>query len=126
MSNPNHSWPVIFFLGLLYLGSVFPGCYLVGQKYGGDFRVTFGCLLGTVFLFSLVFLFVGRRGYNEVTIVHSVAVARQQPGGSTLDVSQWSNAFVVEGGDYHLEHAGTSRVYSSCQDQERVNGEIRN
>jgi hypothetical protein len=61
-----------------------------------------------------------------VTVVHSVALARQQPGGATLDVTQWSNAFVTEGGDYNLEHAGTSRIYSACQDRERVNKEIRN
>lgn len=126
MSNPDHSWVLIFFLGLVYLGTVFPGCFLIGQKYGGDFRITFGCLLGTVLFFSLVFLLVGRRGYDEVTIVHSVAIARQQPAGTTLDVTQWSNAFVVEGGDYTLDHPGTSRIYSTCQDQERVNREIRN
>jgi hypothetical protein len=126
MSNPDHSWVLIFFLGLVYLGSVFPGSYLIAQKYGGDFRFTFGFLLAAVFLFSLVFLFVGRRGYNEVTIVHSVAIAKQQPGGATLDVTQWSNAFVTEGGDYNLDHAGTNRIYSACQDRERVNGEIRN
>jgi hypothetical protein len=126
MSNPDHSWALIFFLGLVYLGSVFPGCYLIAQKYAGDYRITFGFLLGAVLLFSVVFLLVGRRGYNEVTIVHSVALARQQPGGATLDVTQWSNAFVVEGGDYNIDHAGTSRIYSTCQDRERVNREIRN
>ena len=125
MSNPDHSWALIFFLGLVYLGMVCPGCYAIGLKYGGDYRKTFGFLLATVAVFSLLFLLIGRRGYNEVTVVHSLAIARQQPGGS-LDVTQWSNAFVVAGGDYTLAHAGTSRIYSSCQDQEAVRGEIRN
>ncbi|MBI3862042.1 MAG: hypothetical protein HY290_09115 [Planctomycetia bacterium] len=126
LSNPDHSWVMIFFLGLVYLGTVFPGCYLIGQRYGGDYRITFGFLLGAVGAFSVVFLLVGRRGYNEVTVIHSVAIARQQPDGGTLDVTQWSNAFVVEGGDFELSHPGTSRIYSSCQDNEPVHGEIRN
>jgi hypothetical protein len=126
MSNPNHSWGLIFLLGVMYLGTLFPGCYIVAWKFKGDIRYTFGFLLAGVLLFSLVFLLVGRRGYNEVTVVHTVALARQQPDGATLDVTQWSNAFVTEGGDYNLEHSGTSRIYSACQDRERVNKEIRN
>jgi len=125
MSDPDHSWALFFFLGLVYLGMLCPGCYAVGQKYAGDYRKTFGFLLATVVVFSVIFLFIGRRGYNEVTVVHSLAVARQQPGGN-LDVTQWSNAFVVSGGDYNLAHAGTGRIYSTCQDQEAVRGEIRN
>ena len=125
MSNPDHSWALFFLLGLVYLAMVCPGCYVIGQKYGGDFRKTFGFLLATVGIFSLIFLIIGRRGYNEVTVVHSLAIAKQQPGG-TLDVTQWSNAFVVGGGNYTLAHAGTGRIYSSCQDQEAVQREIRN
>ena len=117
MSNPDHSWVLIFLLGLIYLGLLCPGCYAIGQKYGGDYRKTFGFLLATVAVFSVLFLFIGRRGYDEVTVVHSLAIARQQPGG-TLDVTQWSNAFVVAGGDDTQSHAGTSRIYSSCQDHE--------
>jgi hypothetical protein len=125
MSNPDHSWALFFLLGLVYLALVCPGCYLIGLKYGGDFRKAFGFLLATVGVFSLIFLVIGRRGYNEVTVVHSLAVARQQPGG-TLDVTQWSNAFVVGGGNYNIAHPGTSRIYSTCQDQEAVQREIRN
>jgi hypothetical protein len=125
MSNPDHSWGLFFLLGLVYLGMVFPGCYAIGQKYSGDFRKTFGFLLAMVGIFSLLFLVIGRRGYDEVTVVHSLAIARQLPGG-TLDVTQWSNAFVTAGGNYSLAHAGTGRIYSSCQDQEIVLGEIRN
>jgi hypothetical protein len=125
MSHPEHRWVLIHFLALVYLGMVFPGCIAVGRKYNGDFRATFGFLLATVLLFSLAFLTVGRRGYNEATVMHSVAVARQSAGGM-LDVTQWSNAFVVRGGDYSFTHEGTGRIYSSCQEFEMVRGEIRN
>jgi hypothetical protein len=125
LSRPDHSWVLIHFLAWTYLGLVFPGCILVGKRYGGDFRVTFGFLLGTVLLFSLAFMAVGRRGYNESTVVHSLAIARQMPGGA-FDVTQWSNAFAVNGGDYSFTHDGAGRIYSSCQEFEMVRGEIRN
>ena len=101
MSQPDHNWVLIHFLALVYLGLVCPGCLAVGKRFHGDFRATFGFLLGTVLVFSLAFLLVGRRGYNESTVVHSVAVARQSQAG-TLDVTQWSNAFVIHSGDYIL------------------------
>lgn len=125
MTNPSHSWKLILFLGLVYLGAVFPGCYAVGQRFAGDYRWTFGFLLGTIALFSMAFFFIGRRGYKERTAVHSVALARQVSPGS-FDVTQWSNAFVVDGGDYSFTHEGAARIYSSCQDEEKVLGEIRN
>ena len=125
MSHPEHRWILIHFLALVYLGMVFPGCIAVGRRYNGDFRATFGFLLATVLFFSLAFLTVGRRGYNESTVMHAVAIARQSAGG-TLDVTQWSNAFVVRGGDYSFTHEGTGRIYSSCQEFEMVRGEIRN
>ncbi len=125
MSSPLHNWPVIHLLALIYLGLVYPGCLMLGRRHGGDYRVTFGFLIGTVVVFSLAFLYVGRRGYNEATVIHSLAIARQQEGG-TLDVTQWSNAFAVQGGDYLFSHEGSGRIYSTCQDQEIVRGEIRN
>ena len=125
LSRPDHSWVLIHFLAWTYLGLVFPGCILIGRRYRGDFRITFGFLLGTVLLFSLAFMAVGRRGYNESTVVHSLAIARQMPGG-IFDVTQWSNAFAVNGGDYSFTHDGAGRIYSSCQEFEMVRGEIRN
>ena len=125
MSLPEHNWLLIHLLAWIYLWLIFPGSLTLGRKHGGDFRVTFGFLLGTVVVFSLAFLFVGRRGYNEATVLNSVAIARQQVPGF-FDVTQWSNGFAVEGGDYLFTHAGTGRIYSSCQDQEMVRDEIQN
>lgn len=125
MSSPDHRWLLIHFLAWIYLGMVFPGSFAIGRRYGGDFRVTFGFLLGTVLVFSLAFLYVGRRGYNEATVVHSVAIARQ-PAPGLFDVTEWSNAFVVDAGDYAFTHDGSGRIYSSCQEYEMVRGKIRN
>jgi hypothetical protein len=123
MSRPDHTWILIHLLSLLYLLLVFPGCYLLGKKRAGDYRAVFGMLAGVIVFFSLAFLFVGRRGYGERTVVYSAAIARATDDGR-CDVSGWSNAFVVDGGAYTLSHAGTGRIYSSCQSDEPVPGEI--
>jgi hypothetical protein len=123
LSRPDHNWILIHLLSLAYLALLFPGCYLIGQQRHNDYRAVFGTLLGIVAMFSLVFLIVGRRGYGERTALHAVAIARLTPDGH-YDVSQWSNAFAVDGGDYTFSHEGTGRIYSSCQDEEAVRGEL--
>jgi hypothetical protein len=123
MSRPAHSWIVIHLLSLAYLALIFPGCYLIARVRNGDYRVVFGALLGIVAVFSMALHFVGRRGYGERTALHSVAIARLTPKGD-FDVAQWSNAFVVDGGDYTFSHPGRGRIYSSCQDEEPVRGEL--
>lgn len=124
MSSPRHSWVLIHLLCLVYLWLIFPGGFVLAQKRAGDYRIVFGALGLIVALFSGVFLYVGRRGYGERTSLDAVALARFRSDG-TYDVSQFSNAFVVDGGDYTFGHAGTGRVYSTCQDEEAVHGQIR-
>jgi hypothetical protein len=123
MSRPAHRWIVIHLLSLAYLALVYPGCYLIARRYKGDYRVVFGALLGIVAVFSLALLVVGRRGYDERTALYSVAIARLTPKGD-FDVAQWSNAFAVDGGDYTFSHPGRGRIYSTCQDEEPVRGEL--
>jgi len=122
MSRPSHSWVLIHLLALTYIGLVFPGTFSISMWREGDYRYVFGSLLGVVLLFSLAFFYIGRRGYGERTMVNSVAIARSLPDGR-LDVTQWSDAFVVDGGDYGFTHRGSGRVYSTCQDEEPVRGE---
>lgn len=123
MARPRHSWFVIHLLSWLYIALIFPGCRLIGRRRGGDYRWVFGALLTTIAVFSLAFLLVGRRGYGERTSLHALALVRVTPDGRQ-DVTQWSNAFAVDGGDYTFAHDGTGRMYSTCQDDEAVRGEI--
>ncbi len=69
----------------------------------------YGALIGLIVLFSLGFAYFGRRGHDEANSVNSVAVARQLPGGA-LDVTSWSNVFVINGADYAIVHGGTGRL----------------
>ena len=122
MVRPNHSWPLIHLLSLMYIGLIFPGCFVVSMRREGDYRYVFGALLAIVSLFSLTFFIIGRRGYGERTTVNSVAIARGLPDGR-IDVAQWSDAFAVSGGDYNFAHDGSGRIYSTCQTDEPVEGE---
>ncbi|MFK7821595.1 MAG: hypothetical protein AB8G99_22980 [Planctomycetaceae bacterium] len=122
ITQPDHNWLLIFLLAMIYILAIFPGCYLIGRRRV-HYVVTYGAILGAALLFSLVFLFVGRRGYGEQTEVNSVAVA-QRIDGDRWNVMQWSNAFVTTGDRYELAHSGDGAVYSSGQETERVNGVI--
>ena len=122
MTRVNHNWALIYLMAFLYILLIFPGCYVLG-RLRVDYRLTIGSLLATVAVFSLGFLLVGRRGYGESTIVHSVAIARYIDNGD-YDVRQWSNVFVTDGDYYSINHEGNERLYSTCQDFEAVNGVI--
>jgi hypothetical protein len=124
MTRPEHNWPLLHLLFWCYIGLIFPGCYILGRKTG-DYRVVYGVLLITVTVFSLLFGWVGRRGYGESTTVNSIGFAKPLRDGF-FDVSQWSNAFVTNGGDYRIRHDGIGAIYSTTNFNEGVNGVIRN
>lgn len=124
MTRADHNWGLIYFLSLVYVLMIFPGCWLLGRNRV-DYRLTFAALLGTVALFSMAFLFVGHRGYGESTAVSSVAFAKPLANGR-LDVTQWSNVFVTAGDDYEVTHHGSGTIYSTAQQTEAVNGLIQN
>ena len=124
MTAPEHSWPVIHFMSLVYLALVFPGWYLLSSRRA-DYRTTMFAFLGVAIIFTFAFHLVGKRGYGESTTVNSVAIAR--PVSKTAyDVLQWSNVFVTDGDNYLLQHPGVGHLYSTCQNTEAVNGVIDN
>jgi hypothetical protein len=124
MTKVEHNWPLLHLLFWIYIGLIFPGCYLAGRKWT-DYRTVYLALLGTVAVFSVLFGLVGRRGYGEASAVHSIALARVLPDGQA-DVSQWSNTFVTSGGDYSIKHAGQGTLYATCNSNEAVRRWIRN
>lgn len=124
MTRPEHNWPLLHFLFWVYLLIVFPGCWIIGLRWS-DYRAVYGTLLVTVACFSLLFGYVGQRGYGESTTVNSVAIIRSAGEGSA-DVSLWSNVFVTSGGDYEIRHRGRGTLYSTCNSTEAVRGQIQN
>ena len=124
MTKPEHNWWLLHFMFWVYIGMIFPGCYLLGKRWS-DFRVVYAGLLGTVAIFSLLFSYVGQRGYGESTAVHTVAIAKPLPDDQ-MDVASWSNIFVTSGSIYDIRHNGFGTLYSTCNDAEQVKGEINN
>lgn len=124
MTKPEHNWLLLHFMFWVYIGMVFPGCYILGKRWS-DFRIVYAGLLGTVLLFSMLFSIVGQRGYGEATAVHTVAIAKSLPDGG-LDVSSWSNVFVTSGAKYTIKHNGSGTLYSTCNESENVLGSINN
>jgi hypothetical protein len=109
LTKPEHNWPLLHLLFWLYLGLVFPGCYLLGKRTS-DYRIVYVALLAIVAVFSVLFGVVGRRGYGEATTVNSVAIVRELPNGFA-SIAQWSNAFVTSGGTYRLTHDGQGTLF---------------
>jgi len=122
MTRPNHNWPLIYLMSLVYLLLIFPGCWLIGRRKA-DYRLTYGVMLGAVVLFSMGFKTVGQRGYGEQTAMHAVTIAQPLEGGRLL-FRQWANLFVTDGDDYRIRHAGNGLLYSSGQSNEAVRGWI--
>ena len=124
MTRPDHSWDMIHLASLGYIMLLGPGCWWVsrGQR---PFWMSLGALALLVISASWLFATIGRRGYDEVTTVNSVAVAKPV-GDSAYDVTQWSDSFVTDGDIYTITHEGTGRLYSTAQSNERVSGRIDN
>ena len=102
--------------------TLYPGCYLLGRNIP-NVRVFYAGFFGSTLLFSLLFAWLGEIGSSEVNRVRSAATAHQLEDG-LYDVTQWSSVAAVNGGTYELQHHGTGRLYSTCQEFEAVNGII--
>ena len=76
LTQPDHMWWLIFLLSLCYVGLIFPGCWVLSRQRKLHFLVTYGSIAGLAAIFSLMFLFIGRRGYGESTSLHSACIAR--------------------------------------------------
>jgi hypothetical protein len=124
MTQPHHNWVLIYLLAVIYLLLLFPGCWLLGRRKG-DYRLTYGVLVGIVFVFSVGFRTVGARGYGERTAVNSVALARVA-GPQRLLVTQWTNLFVTSGDNCEIKHQTEGSAYSSGQLNEHIPGVILN
>jgi hypothetical protein len=119
LTNPEHSWVLLTLLALIYIGLLFPGSYILSKKPQYPFYTTYAAILGVVLLFSMLFLFFGRRGYNESTAVNSLMIARAETN-KVWDVFAMSHAFVTVGDDYSIEDKNHQTLLASGSDSERV------
>ena len=127
MVRPEHNWGLIHILCLAYVAALFPGVFLVGRERRG-YPATLGLLIAVTVTFGVALRAVGRRGYGEDTSVRSTALVRALPPGpdgvEQIEVTQWSDAFVTDGGDYTFAVPGEAALYSTGQSAEPVKGTI--
>jgi hypothetical protein len=113
-------WWLIYPLALLYLASIFPGSYLVGQG-ARHVRWFYATFLGSVAIFSLTFMTLGRVGAGERSRVRSASLARQF-GEGLYDVSQWASLAPIQGDSFVVTHTASGRLYATGEDMEAVLG----
>lgn len=111
-TQPEHAWWLLFLLAMMYVGLIFPGCWLLSKQPRLHFSVTYGAILGLATLFSLFFIAIGRRGYGESTVVHTLAVARAEDA-TTWQVFGYDSLFVISGDQYRIEDTNHETLLAS-------------
>ena len=121
LTFPDHNWALIFLLALCYIGLIFPGCYLLSKKKELPYLTTYGAIVGLSVLFSLIFLFIGRRGYGESTTLQTLAIARAEDN-KHWSVFQWNALFVTSGDEYSASGKDQEGLFSTANtmDEEDV------
>ncbi len=120
-TRPNIKWGLIYLLTIAYIVVIGPVFYLLRRR---NYRVLLGGFLTTVALFAWVFTVIGRRGYGEKQIYHSVAVARPL-GAGRFHVHEWIHAFATSGDIYKFAHGEGSQLYGVSPGADSVRGEVR-
>ncbi len=121
VTKPKISWWLIYLLTGVYVIIIGPVFFFLRKK---DYRVLLGGFLVTVAVFAWCFTVIGRRGYGESQVCHSLAVARMI-GDGRYDVTHWSHAFATSGDVYRLAYPGSSHLYSPQGGEgESVRGQV--
>lgn len=116
LTQPEHAWWLILLLSLCYILLIFPGCWLLSQKRTLHYLTTYGAITALALVFSLLFLFIGRRGYGESTVGHTIAVARFEDD-THCNLLQWSSLFVTSGDDYQVSAPEQQSLFSIGSDE---------
>lgn len=124
--TPKHSWPWIVTLTVLFMLLVAPVAWVL-WRHTSSWWLPNAYLLALVTVFSLTFIFVGRRGYGESERLTALTYARPI-GGKRFAVTQWINVFVTRGRDIEIRHggAGALDLYASPSAATALPGAITN
>lgn len=121
---PTHPWGLIFLAAFAFLVCVGPVHWHLARKRI-DWRLSIGYLLAIVTLFTLLFGWLGARGYDEVSRIRTLAYARLC-GDGEVAVTQYTNAFVTGGGRRQFRPRAPASLLSTAQMHESVDGMIDN
>jgi hypothetical protein len=121
---PEHNWGFMFFVAMIYLVLIGPLNYVFARRWVNHF-LSLGAFLACVLVFGLIFMLLGRRGFDEASGISYLSYV-QPLDANRSDLTQWINAFSTKGKTVDFTHAGTHRVFSTCQESEAVPGRIVN
>ncbi|HLU39838.1 MAG TPA: hypothetical protein VK081_10650 [Planctomycetota bacterium] len=121
---PDHPWELIFLAAFAYVGCVGPVHWLLARRRI-DWRLSIAYLLAIVAAFTVLFGWLGARGYDEVSRVRTIAYGKVC-GDGELAVTQYTNAFVTTGGRREIRPRAEASLLSTAQTREAVDGTIDN
>ncbi|MEZ5966759.1 MAG: hypothetical protein R3F56_23170 [Planctomycetota bacterium] len=121
---PNHPWGLIFTAAVAFLLCVGPVHWILARRRV-DWRLSIGYLLGVVTLFTLLFAWLGARGYDEVSRLRTLAYARVC-GDGEVAATQYTNAFVTGGGERRFHPRAEASLTGTAQTLEAVPGVVDN
>ncbi|MFH1421568.1 MAG: hypothetical protein ABIH42_02495 [Planctomycetota bacterium] len=125
MVKPRYDWSLIGVMIFCYIVLICPVNFFLARRKGRRYWTATIFLLATVITFSFILYFLGRRGYGEVSKIHTVSYARLIKN-DLYDVTQYTNVFVTDGDYYTLTHSSPHNIYSLCEKEETINGIIVN
>ena len=122
ITRPNIPWGLIYLLTIIYVVLIGPVFYLQRKR---DYRVMLAAFAVTVALFAWLFTAVGRRGYGEKQIVHSVGFA-ESLGGDRHVATQWMHAFATSSDRYRFQFPGSGNAYAALANSGTVKARVMN
>ncbi|MEY2726317.1 MAG: hypothetical protein RLZZ458_2184 [Planctomycetota bacterium] len=122
--EPQHAWPIIALLSLLYVGALYPGIWRYSSQTNHRPLQTIGAVLLLSGVFSLMFLWLGRRGYGETQSVLTYMVAAAEDE-EHWDCLQFSQLFATDGGSFELKSEGQQALLAAGTRLERSEGLIQ-
>lgn len=118
-SEPRHNSVLIACLALLYVVALYPGAWWFSNQRDVRFPWPLVAIGGAVVLFSVLFFWVGRRGYQEVRSCRADMVAVAEDSRH-WDVLAFRQLFVTEGADYTMRESERQTLLASGVQDERV------
>lgn len=110
--EPKHAWALIALLSFAYMIALYPGIWRLSNATRFSPFKTISAVLGLSAMFSLLFLWLGRRGYGETESLQTlmVAAAEDQRHWNCL---QFTQLFATDGGRYELADQNHQTLLSS-------------
>lgn len=120
--RPDHNWALIYVVIFLFFLAVVPGHAWLSFKRLG-YAGSIGTLITIVAVFTWALFYIGKRGYGESSVVHSISYAKVLDQGR-YDVFQYKNLFSTTSTTQAIRHTARGSLYSAATHDEYVSGRL--